>query len=60
MRREKKEIGMAIIGTDENVNYAANMAADGHRTLVLTMTMDVLANFGRPVEFPVDVAELGN
>ncbi len=60
MRREKKEIGMAIIGTDENVNYAANMAADGHRNLVLTMAMDLSAKLGRPVELPVDIVELGN
>ncbi|SVD56453.1 uncharacterized protein METZ01_LOCUS409307 [marine metagenome] len=34
MRREKKEIGLAIIGTDENVHYAPTMAADGHRNLI--------------------------
>ena len=51
---------MAIIGTDENVYYAPTMAADGHRNLVLTMAMDLSAKLGRPVELPVDIAELGN
>ena len=60
MRREKKEIGLAIIGTDEDVYYAPTMAADGHRNLVLTMAMDLSAKLGRPVELPVDIVELGS
>lgn len=35
-------------------------AADGHRNLVLTMAMDLSAKLGRPIDLPVDIADLGN
>ncbi len=56
----RPDVTATIIGTDENVHYAPTMAADGHRNLILTMAMDLSAKLGRPVELPVDIAELGN
>jgi myo-inositol 2-dehydrogenase / D-chiro-inositol 1-dehydrogenase len=42
--------------TGEQTPHAT--AADGHRNLVLTMAMDLSARTGKPVQLPVDLAEL--